>query len=536
MEEASYIRFHYCKRECSMIDRLKKICYLTLLLAAAAQAFTVSGTVTDYLTKGPIGSCLVILDGYSPGAGIDTATTGDDGRYSFNSVMPGVYTMLVTHDQYAPDTSMRTINSDLAIPIILFNKTYLLDSIPDTLYKERSPYVVRKGVGVDSPVTIRPGVVINFIEKGSITFYGGLSAIGTKVDSIIFKAALADTDTLYHPDAWISFSRSSNYSDTINFTFCRFENLSTINGYRFGNLNFENCLFTGMRKALTLSISMGYGRTVIFSHNRIINCIDGIADHTSYIESTDYYDIQAVYLTVTANLIQCANIAFRGAAIGSTHIEHNTILGFTALNLQELSRSDTVANNIFSTIRFDHPTDSLFYFAYNTVDSCVGWKPLGIDTPAITNANGDSCDFFYNIFTDPRIVDSTTGQLRNTSPCIGAASDGTNMGVYQGEGAEVKHSALSGNHGPRRLLHLAIWTRNLLLHRDAPVSFENGDYALSLYTVSGRQIGKTGMVNLEQDRITVLADGVAFPLPSPGTYIVRLFRIGTSASFPVIIR
>lgn len=67
--------------------------------------------------------------------------------------------------------------------------------------------------------------------------------------------------------------------------------------------------------------------------------------------------------------------------------------------------------------------------------------PLGFGIVALTNANGDSCDTYYNIFLDPQFADTAAGDyhLTDGSPCIDAGDpalapdpDGTvaDMGAF----------------------------------------------------------------------------------------------------------
>jgi hypothetical protein len=107
----------------------------------------------------------------------------------------------------------------------------------------------------------------------------------------------------------------------------------------------------------------------------------------------------------------------------------------------------TLTNSIFKSqqfhdIEFDAYTSaSVSYSDFDNDDPFGGSVPPGLGTLTQTNANGDSCDVYYNIFMDPQFVDPDHEyfQLNWGSPCIDAGDpdsppdpDGTvaDMGVY----------------------------------------------------------------------------------------------------------
>jgi hypothetical protein len=78
-------------------------------------------------------------------------------------------------------------------------------------------------------------------------------------------------------------------------------------------------------------------------------------------------------------------------------------------------------------------------------------SPPGIGIVALTNANGDSCDTYYNIFLDPQFADRAAGDYHLTlgSPCIDAGDpslpydpDGTvaDMGAFYFNQLAVRES------------------------------------------------------------------------------------------------
>lgn len=60
----------------------------------------------------------------------------------------------------------------------------------------------------------------------------------------------------------------------------------------------------------------------------------------------------------------------------------------------------------------------------------MGNAPVGLGVISTTNANGDACDEYYNIYLDPEYVDVVNGDLHlaNTSSCIGAGDPFSTVG------------------------------------------------------------------------------------------------------------
>jgi hypothetical protein len=82
----------------------------------------------------------------------------------------------------------------------------------------------------------------------------------------------------------------------------------------------------------------------------------------------------------------------------------------------------------------------------NVFDSTAqpSYPIFGLLTNNQLNSNGDSCDTWFNLKCDPRFVDSSCFALQSASPALNAASDGTNIGVYQGAGVLVDHRGIIG--------------------------------------------------------------------------------------------
>ncbi|MBN1577386.1 MAG: carboxypeptidase regulatory-like domain-containing protein [Chitinispirillaceae bacterium] len=498
----------------------------TFLLSAAPQALTVSGIVGDYLTGNPIESCLVVLNGYSPGVGIDSMRTDGNGRYSFADLSAGVYSMEVVDDRHARDTAFRTFTTDESIPFILYDKKHLLDSLPDTLYKENSPYIVRDYLYKtdEKTLVISPGVTLYFVENGSLSSRYGIFAEGTEQEPIIFTSNEAEMES-------DRFNGSiSGGRGRYRFKYCIFDRISDIFFHEIIEVDVAYCLFSKMHDALRIN---GYGSgNVVLEHNTFSDCINGVVDPIAGIEA-ELYDIMMYSVAMHDNIFNCREVALCLSVYGPMRVEHNTILGVTKINMQEISGKDTLINNIFANVRFEKNSTVPFYFAFNAVDSCYGSLPLGVGTNSMTNVRGDSCDFFFNIFTDPLIADSATGEFAQNSPCIGAGSDGTNMGAYKGEdaGARLK----GAGHKIRAYRTIRINSGNKVLFVQCDVS-PDAVYTVSLYSMSGRQLWTNVKMRPAAGNLHPM-DGFSTPWIAPGLYALSISRNGSTAHFvPILVR
>jgi hypothetical protein len=121
--------------------------------------------------------------------------------------------------------------------------------------------------------------------------------------------------------------------------------------------------------------------------------------------------------------------------------------GVYSFDASPIFNSTIVAFSSGSGIYFetmDYPVGSVVEYCdiFGNSDGDVAFQdgnpshgPLGIGELVTTNANGDSCDTYMNIFLDPLFVDMAAGDfhLGDYSPCIGAA-DPTNPPPFDIDG------------------------------------------------------------------------------------------------------
>jgi hypothetical protein len=503
--------------------RVQYFCFIFLSCFVAVGANTVSGTITDYINREPVDSCILTLECFSPHAINDTIISDNNGKYSFDSLPAGVYSLKTYHKNFIADTVNLVLESDQIIPFILLNRSHVLDSVPDTLYKEGSPYLVTNSIRTNKPLVILPDVTILFLDDGDLRFNSNISAIGTEQDSIRFIADSSScTDTFYNP-------RSGLWLDKYNYQFkyCRFDRLNSIMISNFSHLSFENNLFTRMYTALTFCRS-NITETRI-SNNTIIGCIDGIRGYYPYFNPSEDINV-----TMENNMIYCSNIALTLAATDKIYVNHNTIIGQTNIDLKKLSDNDTVINNIFSGIYFNGQPATIPYIAYNTYDTLSGSLPPGVGKKVLTNGHGDSCDFFYNIRTNPHITDSISGMIAQTSPCAGTASDGKNMGVYQGSfSAPVrdKHNEME-NHSSV-LLKMFSGTYTIFIPLNTKQLLTSGKFKIELFSINGKCIAKFDNQLIANINGLFVINSNLLENSRIGNYIIRISNHNTSLSVPI---
>jgi parallel beta-helix repeat protein len=145
-----------------------------------------------------------------------------------------------------------------------------------------------------------------------------------------------------------------------------------------------------------------------------VNCGNLLIDHCDVVNNYGYFPIASGIYLGGATALTLTNSIFR-----SQHGEHIIFYAYTSA---AVSYSD-------------------FYDWGSGVGPFGGSPPAGLGALVQTNANGDSCDIYYNILMDPMFADFPGGNyyLTDSSPCIDAGDPAspydpdstiTDMGSY----------------------------------------------------------------------------------------------------------
>jgi parallel beta-helix repeat protein len=408
----------------------------------------------------------------SPGAVTDSTYTNSTGYYTKNLAL-GAYDVLFTHDGYFDDAIWdQLFVTPTTLPdvtLIQMIGTPLSGSLSGIL--SSGVYLVVGDIYVDwgNTLTIEPGTTIYFAGNDSTGYgfqiYGTLQAQGTEQDSILFMPApnspwwsglyIANWDSAGGSSlnyCRISGSNSNgiycDYYSSLNISNCKIiEHVDRgILCSEYSSVAIENCMI-GMNAAE--GVYCGYGANISIRNCEIfenswygIFCDDysNVAIDSCLIRDNTYDGVGVDGPNYATTISHCIISGCGGAGIemwdgSSPIISQCTIVGngwyWGSGGIYVSSSDPTIVNTVVEGqvssygIYFNNsPSAYVTYcdFNNNSYGNFGGSTPSWLGWIVMTNANGDSCDLFYNIFEDPLFADPTNGNFNLTanSPCIDA--------------------------------------------------------------------------------------------------------------------
>jgi len=155
--------------------------------------------------------------------------------------------------------------------------TILSGEVSGKLLKSKSPYYATSNVIIDtgSTLTIEAGTIIFFRAKTGLNIYGGLKALGTKENFIVFRSVTDEWNGIH----------STNPTDSLIFIFCRIIDVYLPIGseLRYGgveinnaNLEIRNCYFSNNYS------NSGGGLALTYCNSEITNNIFYLNDALDY--------------------------------------------------------------------------------------------------------------------------------------------------------------------------------------------------------------------------------------------------------------
>ena len=298
----------------------------------------------------------------------------------------------------------------------------------------QSPYILSADCTVVSNQTliIQPGVEVIIGPNIFLNVFGGILAVGTPEQPITIRGA---SSTNY----WRSFLFQDSYF-TNRFHYCRISDShqafefhvfggNGVTSAEFLNCDFSNCLDA----AIVGGASGAVTGTATFSCN-VNNCsFDGIGYGCIFYSGNDpppgdAYLNARVAGNIFKNLRLTALYVYGGTNAAQPLFINNTVSGANkGVEVSTAAFDTVIENNLFirtsnAVVRSADGSSSLATrnnCFFNNTANFVGY-PFGYGLLVQNNHNGDPCDAFFNIFLDPRLLDTNRFLLSNVSPCIDA--------------------------------------------------------------------------------------------------------------------
>ena len=314
-----------------------------------------------------------------------------------------------------------------SMPTVLLGQVHISGALSGVL--EDTTYIVDGDilVGVRDSLTIEPGAIFLFNGNFQFNILGYIFAVGTEEDSI--KFILNSPATIW---GGINFQESSNDSSRLEFCYITGSIQSGIKCL-YSNPTISNCNISG-----NSALSYGGGIYCIQSSPAISNCI--ICGNSVDYDGGGIHCFASSNPTIENCVISGNSANYDGGGIYSLSSSNPTIINCVISGnsanygggIYCISSNPTIVNTIVEGnegcggVYFGgSPNASLIYsdFYNNAGGNFTGSVPAGLGQIVGTNANGDPCDRYSNIYLDPSFY-SLTGDsayyLTEDSPCIDA--------------------------------------------------------------------------------------------------------------------
>ena len=426
----------------------------------------------------------VLFLAVSPSAITDSTYTAVDGSYIIQ-ISAGIYTVHYSHEgwqTYSMQNLLISEDTSLDDVTLLYGIILEVSGAQSGVWYPCFQYHVIGDVSVNNVDTliINPGVIIKFMGFYEFSVYGTLISVGIETDSIRFTSGQSPSS----PGDWIQikFNDISSPNSVISYAiieysevgiYCESSNPTISNNTFCNNYVSIHCINS--------AFPLIDNNTMINNIGAAINCVYSSSPNISNnsIIFTNFYGIDC---RINSSPIIHNNVIYNGNNIGiycfdssspnisdnkifnnmesgilcdssSPIINKNTIYNNyhgieCSYSSLPLIKNNTISNNLCNGIHcvdYSSPLilNNIIYYNDNGIDinsspSALDYNlfwlnnnagigsglPLAFGEIIIVNANGDSCDTYYNLFMDPLFVDPqySNYHLTGDSPCIDAGN------------------------------------------------------------------------------------------------------------------
>ncbi len=421
----------------------KALIVFSMMVAANAtvQAVTIDGYA--YLEGETVHDGIeIIFERTAPTSLFDTTYTDSSGYYSLD-VEAGVYELRFSKAGFLQIQIDDVLAySSVTIPDTTMERSGLSGTLSGTL--PSGVYNVDENVyiNIGDSLNIEPGTVLRFRTGARFFVNGVLTAIGLEADSIVFTAL--DTTAKWNGILLQNETHGSSMSFCV-IEYCVGNGIESAYGIDGFDIERSRISFCGDR-GLYLP-----GDNILIQHVTVNQNEKGIwigaANFILRNSEIKNNRRDAVVLTNTVNgIMENCMVIGKGSGNNSgiycygcspqTYISNCIVTGFAGEAYAGAIHICSGSPVIFNCIIADNPGTGVWFtgginakLLYNTFWNngtlFAGDSPDWLGVNVTTNANGDSCDPFFNIQMNPLFVDTSIMdfRLQPGSPCLDAGAE-----------------------------------------------------------------------------------------------------------------
>jgi len=419
----------------------KALIVFAMMVAANAtvQAVTIDGYA--YLEGETVHDGIeIIFERTAPTSLFNTTFTNSSGYYSID-IEAGVYELRLKKADFLEIQIEDVLAySSVTIPDTTMERSGLSGTLSGTL--PSGVYNVDENVyiNIGDSLNIEPGTVLRFRTGARFFVNGVLTAIGLEADSIVFTAL--DTTAKWNGILLQNETHGSSMSFCV-IEYCvgnGIESAYSIDGFDIERSRISFCGDRGLylpgdniliqyvavnqnEKGIWIGAANFILRNSEIKNNRrdavvLTNSVNGIMENCKVIGNVSNQGIYCYCSSPQTYISNCLVTGFTGMAYsGAIHILSGSPVIFNCIIADNPGTGVWFAGGINAKL--------LYNTFWNNGTLFTGDSPDWLGVNVTTNANGDSCDPFFNIQMNPLFADTSIMdfRLQPGSPCLDAGAE-----------------------------------------------------------------------------------------------------------------